>query len=453
MADLQFKDQILDSLAEEHNVAQFVSFGPDVVQRYARVREYPPNHEFRDLEDAVGCLLRHAPDRTVNVRSFEPGQPRSRKFIQNLGDLDEVVGHVRRLAAQGLTTIVNETVDVSDGGVSGVATPTLLEFAPDSTPRCVEDDDVARLPRLLGDRLLETVYGFRPETPTETNLRLEFSIHPKPRGWRHGHTILWEREILRAPISAARPEWPNRFSQFLGDKTYGLLVGWLIGLAVPRSTAICRRVKPFSFGDDTGEREWWLRTCPTDRTPGRYTTVRGWKDPFRLLAEEDPEHRLIASVLAQQSVRAAFSGAAITQRDGSLRVEGVEGSGEAYMLTGLGGSLPGDVVGSVAALNEFASRVFGPVEFEWVHDGRQAWTVQLHVGQSPTLGDVIFPGDPPEWIEVPASKSLESLRGLVSRLDPSRTGIILLGTIGVSSHKGDLLRKAQVPSRLRRPTG
>jgi hypothetical protein len=445
---LHYKDAILDELARDYNVAQFVSFGPDLRQRYARVLGLPPNHHFGSLHEAITALLDRSPDQTVNMRSFEPDQPRSQEFIQNLRTVEEVAEHLARLSASGLTTIINETIDVSDGGVSGVATPQTIEFGPDSTPRVVEEDDVARLPRSLGDRLLKTVYGFVPEVPTGQNLRLEFSIHPKPRGWLRRHTVLWEKEPLATTIIPARPTWPNKFSRFIGDKVYGLLMASAANLKVPRTTVVSRRVAPFVFGDETGELEVWLRTCPAKPTPGVFTTVRGWVDPFRLLRAEDPTNELIASVLSQQSVRPMYSGAIITEADGKLRIEGMIGAGDAYMLHGTMHHLPELVVGKVRQLNDQLSAIFGPVSFEWVFDGTQVWIVQLHVGQSASLGDVIYPGEPAEWIEIPASEDLKRLRELVAHLDRQRTGVLLLGSIGIASHKGEFLRQAQIPSRL-----
>jgi len=491
VSGLHYKDQILDELAREHNVAQFVSFGADLRQRYARVSGFEPNHAFPSRQDAIGKLLERSSDHAVNVRSFAPDQPRSREFLQNLKTVDAVSAHLTRLGAAGLITIVNETIDVSDGGVSGVATPTTLEFAPDSTPRAVEEEGVARLPRELGDRLLQTVYGFAPEAPTGRDLRLEFSIHPRPRGWLRRHTVLWEREVL-APavvrtILPARPSWPNKFSRFLGDKAYGLLMAWLAGIAVPHTTVIGRRFAPFMFGDQTGQFDVWIRTCPAERTPGHFATIHGWSDPFELMAREDDEplsqrtlrhargvwrgaenlwlamrgapplpHEQrtykIASVLCQRGVLPKYSGAAITEADGGLRVEGVEGAGEAFMLTGAAQTLPDTVVDEVRNLARKLAMIFGPVSFEWVFDGTRPWIVQLHVGRSASHGDVIYPGERDEWVEVPASTSLEQLRILVARLDREKTGVLLLGSIGTSSHKGDLLRKAEIPSRLRHPS-
>jgi hypothetical protein len=450
--ELHYKDAILNELARNHNVAQFVSFGADLKQRYSRVLGLEPNHRFPSIREAVQTLLARSPESLVNIRSFEPHQPRSREFIERIAEIDQVVGHLTRLSALGLITIINETIDVADGGVSGVATPETLEFAPDATPRAVEEEGVARLPRALGDQLLETVYGFAPETPTGNNLRLEFSIHPKPRGWLSQHTVLWERERLGSPITPARPTWPNKFSRFLGDKAYGLLMAWLVGLPVPHTTVIGRRFAPFAFGTKTGQREIWLRTAPAEHAPGYFSTVRGWSDPFKLIAEEDPEDRLIASLLSQQAVASAYSGAAITEADGKLRVEGVAGSGAEFMLTGADEKIPREVEAAVDSLNRKAAAIFGPVSFEWVFDGNLAWVVQLHIGRSASQGDVIYPGDPAEWLEISGSESLERLRQAVSLIDPKRTGIVLVGSIGTSSHKGEFLRKAGIPSRLRHPS-
>ncbi len=66
---------------------------------------------------------------------------------------------VKRISAAGFHVIVNETIDVSDGGVSGVLEGGIMEFAPDDTPRCVEKPGVASLPRRQAIELLTLVYG------------------------------------------------------------------------------------------------------------------------------------------------------------------------------------------------------------------------------------------------------------------------------------------------------
>lgn len=449
------KDKILNELAERGNVAQFVSFGPDLSQRFSRVRGYEPNHRFESVEAAVGELLAVSPESSVNVRSFEPHNPKSRAFKYGLEDPERVVTEVRALAEAGLTTIINETVNVGDGGVSGVAFEDTLEFAPEHTPRCVEDPKVvvASLPRELGLRLLHTVYGFEPDLSNQPGLRIEWSLHPLPRGFHHAHTILWEVE--RQPTSGTSHSvrelvrWPNHFSRFLGDKAYGLLMGHLLGLPVPRTQVIARKVAPFNFGQDTGVTERWIRTCPTEQLPGLFTTQHGWLDPFELMSKEDPEGTAIASILCQQGVQARYSGSLVAQADAKPHLEGASGFGEDFMGGRRGPeTLPEEVTRAVLGLYEHVSSILGPVRFEWVWDGANVWLVQLHRGKSPGQGRVIYPGEAKGYRRFPVSQGLESLRELVEEIRGTGEGIVLVGRVGVTSHFGDVLRRAEIPSRL-----
>src|SRR4051812_47168304 len=168
-----FKDDILDRLARRANVAQFVSFGPDLVQRHAWIRGFPPGHRFASPEEAVAVLLAASPEGSINIRSWQPDNPKSRSFLYGRREAEEILGELRRLAGEGLYTILNETLDVEDGGVSGVAFGDLLEFAPGDTPRCVEKPGTCALPRDLGMRVLETVYGFQPALPERREARVE----------------------------------------------------------------------------------------------------------------------------------------------------------------------------------------------------------------------------------------------------------------------------------------
>src|SRR5262249_54742581 len=286
------KDQSLDRLAELINVAQFVSFEPHRQrprQAYSRVLGEVPNSRFKNVSEAAETLLTRSSENSVNIRSFTPGSPLSREFIYGLTSIDEIVASVERLSGENLNTIIYETVDIRDGGVSGVLLGNVIEFAPDDTPRAVEKAGISSLPSGWGLRLLASVYGFEPDLAVPHNSRLEFSIHPKPRGWRHTHTIGWEIAEADTLGLPATMHWPSRISRMIGDKVVGLLVAHHIGLPVPRATVISRRVAPFTFGQPTGTSEIWFRTAPAEQVPGRYTTKRGWTDPFRILASEDPE--------------------------------------------------------------------------------------------------------------------------------------------------------------------
>jgi hypothetical protein len=447
---MHLKDEILDHLADGANVAQFVSYSPDLVQRYSRVSGLSANHQFRSIRGAADALLARSADGSVNVRSFDPLDPKSREFIYGLTDGDAVEAQVKRLASSGLYTIVNETIDIRDGGVSGVVLGDVIEFAPDDTPRCVEKPGTAAFPRALGRRLLETVYGFGPPVEYPNGTRVEFSLHPLRRGVRREHQIVWELEDVGESSAVAEIRWPNRFSELIGDKVFGLLVADLYGLPVPRTTVIARRLAPFTFGRRTGTKEPWLRTSPRVQVPGKFTTQRGWTDPFALLAKEDPEAVALASVICQEGVDASFSGAALAAEtpDGpALTIEGTAGFGDEFMIGAKRRSpLPRSLTRSVERLYEKAFARFGYVRFEWVASRRRVWIVQFHRGASPSSGRTIFPGTPATYINFNVNAGLEALRALVATVSGRGEGIRLIGDVGITSHFGDVLRKAQVPS-------
>ena len=60
-----YKDKILDRLAREVNVAQFVSYAPDLEQRFARIRGSSADETPRILEQAAGALLEASVDRSL----------------------------------------------------------------------------------------------------------------------------------------------------------------------------------------------------------------------------------------------------------------------------------------------------------------------------------------------------------------------------------------------------
>lgn len=445
------KDAILDRLADRVNVAQFLSFGPGIPpqQRYARIRGHPPNRPW-PLEEGIQALLASSADDMVNVRSFRPEQPRGGEFIYGLRRVQEVGAAVRRLARDGVHTIVNETIDVMDGGISGVAFAGILEFAPNDTPRCVEKPGVASLPRALAVRMLEMVYGVEPALPFDDATRVEFSLHPLRRGWRQEHTIVWETELVGNTRDVAMAlRWPNRFSRHLGDKAYGLLVADLLELPVPFTMVVGRNVSPFCFGRSTGSAERWIRTCPSEQVPGEFTTHRGWLDPFALLQREDPTEESIVAVLAQAGVDARYSGGLLTREDGRIHVEGVAGTGQGFMLAAQAPQpLPATIVEEVTGLAEMAASRLGPVRMEWAHDGHRPWVLQLHLGASASSGRTIVPGEAGRFLPFHVADGIERLRSLIEKARGAGAGILVLGEVGLTSHVGDLLRRAAIPSRI-----
>lgn len=445
------KDVVLDELADVANVAQFVSFepGPDPQQRFARVWGHEPNERFGGLEDGIRTVLGASPEQSVNVRSFRPDRPKDSEFLYGLSSVEEVARAVRRLAADGFYTIVNETVDVNDGGISGVSYAGILEFVPGDTPRGVEKPGTLAVQQELGLRMLEVVYGFSPELEYDRTTRVEFSIHPLPRGFRRSHTIVWELEAAEDVRLEPNLDWPNRFSRMLGDKAFGLLIADLLGLPVPATAVIPRDLAPFRFGRPTRSAEPWIRTCPKEPVPGLLKTQHGWMDPFGLIAQQDPDGTLIASVLHQEGVPPVWSGALAVSNDGELTVQGVAGSGEPFMQGQVAPQpLPGSVVASVTELQRRASATLGPVGMEWVHDGTSAWVVQLHRGASPSSGRIVFPGEAEVLHRFDVTQGIGELRRLIEGIDGARDGVVLVGDVGITSHMGDILRRARIPSRI-----
>jgi hypothetical protein len=447
---LQVKDQILDDLANTANIAQFVSFGPEVglPQRFSRVHGYPANHRFASADEAVDALLKRSLAASVNVRSFDPANPKGRKFVYGLRQREEVLNALHELASDGLHTIVNETIDIHDGGVSGVALAAVVEFAPDDTPRCVELPGTVALERDAAMRVIETVYGFRPALDYGNDLRVEFSLHPLRVGVRQEHTIVWEIERVQEDAIVPTLYWPNQWSRLLGDKAFGLLVADLLGLPVPMTTVVTRRIAPFRFGRATDSGETWIRTCPVEQVPGHFTTKRGWVDPFALLTAEDPDGKAIASVLAQSGINSEYAGATLPGADGKPLVEGVVGFGDRFML---GASppvnLPPEIVRDVEKLVDQATARLGPVRMEWAHDGRQAWVLQLHLAGEAMQRGVIVPGEAASWRPYDPQDGLEALRVVIELAARRGEGVVVTGAVGVTSHVGDLLRKAGVPAR------
>jgi hypothetical protein len=444
-----FKDSVLDHLASIANVAQFVSFSPSLEMRYSQVRGFEPNHLFASLSDAITSLINQATEKSVNIRSFAPERPESREFVYGLRDPGEVIIKIRQLADQGLYTIVNETIDVNDGGVSGVLLGNLIEFAPQDTPRCVEKPGVASLPREFGLRLLETVYGFRPDLDFPHIERVEFSLHPVRRGVRNGHTIVWQVEEVGSHADSTEIRWPNRFSKFIGDKAFGLLIAHMLESPVPKTTVFPRWLPPFQFGSPTGTGETWIRTSPTVQQPGKFTTAPQWVDPFALMNREDESGTEIASILAQEGIDPFYSGALVMNRSGKPMIEGVAGRGDDFMVGRQG---PVDVPATVRkSVMDTAAKLIsslGPIRMEWVHDGNWTWVVQLHRGAIESEGRVIVPGNPPRLRYFEVEQGIEAFREVVAEAMSKGEGVVILGNVGVTSHFGDILRKAQVPSRI-----
>ena len=150
-------------------------------------------------------------------------------------------------------------------------------------------------------------------------------------------------------------------------------------------------------------------------------------------------------------MRAAWSGAAIP-RQGSRDyvIEGVAGRGDQFMLGQRApGRLPPVVVGRVNDALSLARDAIGNVRAEWVDDGTKTWIVQLHRTRHALLGETISPGEPLKgWLEFDPAAGLEELKATIDSAVSQSKGVRVTGRVGITSHVGDLLRRAGIPARL-----
>ncbi len=461
---LENKDEKLHELVRNDlgNIAQFISFKPsrdELKQNFAHIKNVNNILSIKDIKERIKLLINSSNFGAVNIRSFSPEKMKGNRFIYKKGveDIDEIIRVIKDNSKEGLYSIVNENIDVSDGGVSGVTLGDIIEFSPNDTPKCVDKEGVCSLPREMGMKMLEIVYGFMPKLNYDPNYRIEFSIHPKRQGVLNEHTIIWEYEYYDNYFDKNRIQWANNFSEFIGNKTFGLLIANLLELNVPKTTVISRNVAPFTFGQPTGLHEKWIRTSPAKKEPGKYHTGFGWTDPFELINNEKEKHSIV-SILSQDAVNALYSGAAfIRKNEKDDLVEGVCGVGDLFMTGGQAKDiLPLQVLEELKKvcdnIRQFESLI-GEVSIEWVYDGEKIWVVQMNqldigVAKGDGCRQTIVEGCPSKYETVYVKDGLENLRNIIKESKGSNIGINLVGNIGITSHFGDLLRLANIPSYL-----
>jgi len=454
---MQLKDETLNNLAASGaNIAQFASFGPDLALRHCRIRGLEALSAANAFESAVAAIHRTQANPNVNIRTFLPQKPDGNPFFYGpkCGFQDPLLAaaKAKQMCAEGYHVIINETIDEADGGFSGVLYGDLFEFSSRDIPRCVEKPGCAALPRNVALDLIRTVYGFNFHVPYTPAYRVECSVHPGPVGYLGQRQVVWQAEHMSDTMpNPPKISWPNRYSRDMGDKAFGLLMGYLLGFPVPFTHVFGRVIPYFSFGTKTWSDEAaWVRTCPFEQQPGLFTTSRGWLDSFALMQREDPENKLISAILVQDGIRAEYAGAAIADREGGLIMEGKYGYGDSFMVGAGSEDLPERVRSAVTRLWHGLRAKLGDVRFEWVFDGNDPWVVQLHVGRSESGASVIFPGEPSAMRAFDTKEGLERLRELVTEAKEGGFGIVLKGNVGITSHFGDLLRRNKIPSRIER---
>lgn len=461
----KMKDEKLHELLvkKDSNIAQFISFdmGINSGRRFVHINNIDQEMGLSNKE-VIEKLILSANSKAVNIRSFGKETMKGNKLIFNktIDEIDEILNVIKNNALANKYSIINENIDISDGGVSGVVLGGVIEFSPDDTPKCVEKEGVCSLPREIGMKMLKNVYGFAPDIQFNHNYRVEFSIHPNRQGVKKEHTIIWEYEYYDNVDYQKKIVWPNKFSQFLGDKVFGLLVADALGIRVPKCTVVTRKVAPFSFGKETGLKEKWIRTCPIEKVPGKFYTGTSWIDPFELMKKEENDildGKKIASIISQDSVEPMYSGAAfVSENESNDLIEGVAGNGMDFMIGKEGNiELPYPVTNKVKVLNNQLRQyhnILGDVSIEWVYDGKDVWLVQLN--QLKGIYDnrrenIIVKGSPLFYEKVYVKDGLDELRSRINYIKDKNIGVELIGNIGITSHFGDLLRLADIPSILR----
>jgi hypothetical protein len=451
-----YKDEKLYYMANELglNIAQFISIGPGMEIRYSLTKE---PMEFM-LKDSILKLIELSSYKMVNVRTFKDEDSKSLDFIygKTKEDIDEIIDIIREKTSQGIYCIVNENIDINDGGVSGVMMVDTMEFAPQDTPRCVEKPGVCSIEIELGIYMLKRIYGidFERILPYINEGRIEFSIHPNKQGIYDSNLIIWEYEELDDYIYAQkRITFDNRFSEFMGNKAYGLLMLWDRGFLVPQTLVIGRNLPPFTFGEPTHQTEKWIRTCPYQKISGKYYSGKGWQDPFKFMEEEDPNKEVV-SILWQDHVEAEYSGAALITKPGQDNIiECVRGDGDKFMV---GESklddLPTSIKGEIDKIGYRLQDTFsdeGTYSIEWVFDGESIWIVQFNeIDNISNQSGIIVDGCPETYVDYNVDKGLEGLRSLVDNIKDDSIGINLIGEVGITSHFGDILRINNIPSRI-----
>ncbi|MCA3266824.1 MAG: hypothetical protein ING19_12225 [Azospirillum sp.] len=482
------KDLALARVADAGNAAQFACFDSAGSPTTSRVFDTPYDVAMSQAEMAER-LLRLSSESSVNVRSFHPDDHQSKPFAYGLKSVDDILAVAAARRAEGLWTIFNETIDIHDGGVSGVCEGGRMEVTPDDSPRGVEKGGCASWTDQRMKTLLSAVYDIPRAGEGSIPLakdgeRLEFSVHPIPRGFKKTKVLLWEAapsSLERRLASQKHGPWPNRLSRMLGDKVYGLLVLHALGLHVPETIVYARRLeKPFAFGGDVSKivpldiarKHYWIRTSPREQAldAGKSTTIppdhpdRHAMSPLAVLEAQEPALRkgkcpdtgqeiLMAdfpSVMLQESVPAVFSGKSMRDLNGETIAEGVFGYGDDYMAGKSAGEKADEKLrGRLNDAHTMLADLLGSeMEIEWAVDNTGRINIlQMQPGVARGYDDVIVPGEPKRWIGIDAGADLESFRSLVSNLEAD-AGVAVEGRIGLTSHKADLLRRAGKPARM-----
>jgi hypothetical protein len=464
------RDARMELIASKHNIAPFISLDDRLRVRYARMR--PPQRTVSGAQapNALSELFAKSQSGQVNLRFFAPGQSTGAILESGFRTVDEALRVISQKKIIGGYVIASESIDLHDGGVAGVLSGDIIEFLQGVTPRFVDqcsEFDFPQMMRNVGVPFLRSIYG--PDIEFDAFLpsnRVEFSTHPVNTGTHCKKLVIWDYYNTSVPtIQNIIPFWPNRLSEWLGDKLYGELLAWCMGFKVPRTKAylhprlwssergpIVQWVPPdgISFGEVTGNEDIWVRTAPRIPQPGLFPTFNYWRDPIELMLSIDPDGKEIGSCLVQQNVRALYSGSGYCNEDNVL-VEGVAGSGEGYMLGEKSPEpLPELVANRVVGLGKRVFRSFGPSRFEWAFDGDDDWLLQLNPHIETRSYAIGYEQPGISYLEYDPCRGISQLEMLIKIAQKQGQGILLARPVGLTSHVCEILNHHKVPYAVRR---
>jgi len=110
--------------------------------------------------------------------------------------------------------------------------------------------------------------------------------------------------------------------------------------------------------------------------------------------------------------------------------------------------IPDAVTESVKQAHSVLISKIGSARAEWAFDGAEPWILQMQPEDALSEGMTIVAGNPEREVDFDVAEGLNGLRELVNLLADKSVGIRLKGSIGVTSHIADVLRRYRIPSRI-----
>ena len=113
------KDKVLDKIyLTNNNIAQYISFKPNREKpNYIHIKNYTPENSTN--KDIILNLINSSKSKSVNIRSFSPERMKGNKLIFNKkkSDIYDILNIVEQNKQKGFYSIINENIDINDGGV------------------------------------------------------------------------------------------------------------------------------------------------------------------------------------------------------------------------------------------------------------------------------------------------------------------------------------------------